>query len=464
MKEVKKSGQAIKTGKDGSKQSLPPVLTFLTIAVVLSLALLGFYVWQNRNPATGVNDITPSPSVQATVTSAPTATPEAGTATASPTATPEAGQATPAPTAAPQSGHTATPAPTSAPSADSSITPVPGPEFEPVKALYLKPGSFQNAEKLQHYIDLANRTEINAYVLDIKGDYGNLYYKSEIPDVVAAKACESFDIHTVINKLHENNIRVIGRIVTFKDNVITNYKPSLAIKHNGSVFVAPDSSKAQWLDPTNRGSWEYIGSIVKEAVNFGFDEIQFDYIRFPETSLFDYELQNLEAGKERRDYIQGFIEYIRGLVPEQTVLSADIFGWPLIATKDTGEIGQTVESIGWNLDYISPMVYPSHFDKKSQTINGINFTKPDLKPYDVVYNTLLAGKKRIDSVEGYKLKVRAYIQGFTASYLGEGYFTNYGVEEYRKQIQAVYDAGYSEWIFWNARNEYIEEAFRPEGQ
>lgn len=433
------------------------MMLFLTIAVVLSLALLALIIVQNRPESNG--NVTPTPTTAVVATATPTVTPTGGQASSS------------EPTASPVPEVTATPVPekvisepTSAPYIGSDITPAPKLPFEPVKALYLKPGSYQDEKQLQHYIDLANRTEINAYVIDIKGDFGNIYYKSEIPDVVAAKACSDFNIQKALEKLHQNNIRVIGRIVTFKDNVITNYKPSLAIKHNGSTFVAQDGTKAQWLDPTNKGSWEYVGNIVREAVSYGFDEIQFDYIRFPETSLYEYQLQNLEEGKQRRDYIEGFTEYIRSIVPEGTILSADIFGWPLIATRDSGEIGQTVESIGWHLDYISPMVYPSHFDKKSQTINGINYTKPDLIPYDIVYNTLLVGKKRVNSVEGYKLKCRPYLQGFTASYLDNGYYTTYGVEEYREQIKAVYDAGYEEWIFWNARNEYVEEAFLPEGQ
>lgn len=442
MKNRKNNGQA-----NPKKQQLPWVLIFLTIAIVLSLVLLGLYVWKNRaEDDPGKNAVSPSPIAQITITPSPE---------------PEQ-TVTPQPTATSDPEPTEVPVPTSAPSIAPSVTPVPKLPFEPVKALYLKPGSFKNADRLQHYIDLANSTEINAYVIDIKGDYGSIYYKSNIPDVIAANACDDFNIHTVIQKLHDNNIRVIGRIVAFKDNVMTSHNPSLAIKHNGKIFVAPDKSEAQWLDPTVRESWEYIGSIVKEAVNFGFDEIQFDYIRFPETSLYTYELNNMEEGKTRRDYIEGFIEYIREIVPEGTILSADIFGWPLIATRDSGEIGQTVESIGWNLDYISPMVYPSHFDKNGQNINGIRFEKPDIHPYEVVYNTLLVGKKRIESVEGYNLKCRPFIQGFTASYLGEGYYINYGVEEYRAQIQAVYDAGYDEWIFWNAPNDYVEEAFLPE--
>ncbi|WP_252891686.1 putative glycoside hydrolase [Thermoclostridium stercorarium] len=237
---------------------------------------------------------------------------------------------------------------------------------------------------------------------------------------------------------------------------------------------AGNGSGVYWLDATRKESWDYILAIVREAIDFGFDEIQFDYVRFPETSLYKYELANLEEGKERHEYIEEFLAYIRKNVPEGTILSADIFGMPLISSKDYGEIGQTLESIGWNLDYISPMIYPSHFANSAprgsmangvgQVINGIKFTHPDLYPYEVVYNTLMVGKRRIESVDGYNVKCRPYIQGFTADYLPEGYWKKYGVEEYRAQIQAVYDAGYEEWIFWNARNNYVEEAFLPEGQ
>lgn len=457
----KNKGQASQTKPvREEKKKIPAVLVFLSAAVVVSMVLLGVYIWINQNPPPP-NGTPPqgTPAITQTPTTAPdpvhTTTPE-------PTAEPDP-TAEPTPTNE-QAGNTASPTPTAVPTKAPGlpdVTLAPKPEFEPVKALYLKPGSFQNEKRLEHYIDLANRTEINAYVLDIKNDSGKLTYKSEIPDVLAAKASDTnIDIRKVINKLHENNIRVIGRIVAFKDGVMTNHRPDLAIKHNGKVFS--QNGSGQWMDPTNHGSWEYIGAIVTEAMDFGFDEIQFDYVRFPETSLYQYELQNHEEGKERRDYIEGFIEYIRGIVPEGTILSADIFGWPLISTRDTGEIGQTVETIGTNLDYISPMVYPSHFDRNGQNINGIKFVKPDLQPYEVVYNTLLVGKKRIESVEGYKLKCRPYIQGFSAKYLPAGYWTEYGVEEYRAQIQAVYDAGYEEWIFWNAPNDYIEEAFLPE--
>ncbi len=455
MENEKNKVQALEQNKEEKKKGTL-ITVLLTAAVVVSLSLLGYYVWAkgvsqqpDKNP---IGSATPTPAEYASL---PTNTPE------------------PTPTVAPTSIPTmaATLIPTATPTPKPVTTLMPKPEFEPVKALYLKPGSVQG--NIDHYIDLANRTEINAYVIDIKSDDGTILYKSEIEDVIAANACmKNFDICKVIQKLHDNNIRVIGRMVTFKDSKITKYKPELAIQSNGKIFKQSESGDkySYWLDATNQKAWDYIASIVNEAIHFGFDEIQFDYIRFPETSLYDYELGFLEDGRERHEYIEEFIAFIRSHVPE-TILSADIFGMPLISSRDYGEIGQTLETIGINLDYISPMIYPSHYannapkgamsNKVGQVINGVKFTHPDLSPYDVVYNTLIMGKKRIEAAKGYNIKVRPYIQGFTASYLPSGYWMKYGVEEHRAQIQAIYDAGYEEWIFWNSPNEYVEEAFLP---
>jgi len=439
-----------KNGQDVRYRRAAILLAILTLAVGITLAF--FYIRGKDKPGA---EQTPSPG--------PTEPAATGTATPEPT---PAGTPEPAPTPTP----TPTPEPTPDPDKDMRST---RKNDIKVKALYLNPGSVRN--NLDHYIDLANRTEINAFVIDIKRDEGIISYDSDIPLVNAANGdTPGFDIREVTKKLHDNNIIAIARLVTFKDTTITKYKPELAIKTaDGGILEIKESGgfKSRWLDPTNRETWDYILSIVQEAVEFGFDEIQFDYIRFPETTLYKNYVINLEEGRERHEVIEEFIRYIRHNLPYDTVISADIFGMPLISSRDYGEIGQTLESIGWSLDYICPMVYPSHFANSSkgtmgngvgQTINGIKFTHPDLKPYEVVYNTLIVGRDRIASVDGYNLNVRPYIQGFTASYLPSGYYMKYGVEEYRAQIQAVYDAGYDEWIFWNSRNEYVEAAFLPE--
>ena len=416
------------------------VITVISLAVIIVL----FYSNGQKQPAPTPGNT--SPSSAPTETAAPTETP-AGTPTSTPTPTPT-------PTSAAE--HGAGDDRRSSRKLD-----------VPVKALYLNNESVR--KKLDHYIDLANKTEINAYVIDIKDDSGKLTYDSDIETVNAAKAdTPGFDIREVTKKLHDNNIMVIARMVTFKDSTITKSHPDMAIKTaSGSVF----NKNSMWLDATKKEARDYILSIAKEAVQFGFDEIQFDYIRFPETSLYDYKLE-LEPGQTRNEVIEGFIRYVRNSLPADTILSADVFGMPLISLKDYGEIGQSLETIGGSLDYICPMIYPSHFannaksgsmaNGEGQRINGVLFTHPDLKPYEVVYNTLLTGKERIDKKEGYNLDMRPYIQGFTASYLPAGYWTKYGVAEYRTQIQAVYDAGYDEWIFWNSRNEYVEAAFQPE--
>lgn len=401
------------------------------------------------------------------------------TATIEPTQNSPTVEPTPEPTPTPTLTPEPTPTPVPEPTPVNGITPYPEIDHDsrstrslgkPVKALYLKAGSIRNSSNLDHYIELANSTEINAFVIDIKNDSGLIMYDSDIDVINAANADSDFDIRTVTKKLHDNDIMVIARMVTFKDSTMTKHNPDLAIKTaNGEVW----NQGTKWLDPTKKASWDYILSIAQEAVQFGFDEIQFDYIRFPETSLYTYDMEFVE-GQTRSGAVENFIRYMRINLPPDTILSADIFGMPLISSKDYGEIGQTLETIGYSLDYICPMIYPSHFANAApkgsgamtngvgQTINGIKFTHPDLKPYEVVYNTLLVGKNRIDKKEGYNLNVRSYIQGFTLKSLPKGYGIEYGVEEYRAQIKAVTDAGYDEWIFWNAPNSYVEKAFLPE--
>lgn len=364
-----------------------------------------------------------------------------------------------------------TPGPTDIPSPtpEPSPTPVAVAPAE-VKGLYLTANTAGNPSRLQHFIDLANNTEINAFVIDVKDDYGKVCYETKVPLAVKHEAWEKkYDVKEVLQKLHENNIRVIGRVVCFNDPYMPLKEPSLGLKNsNGEVFTAPaGNSRLAWLDPTKEETWQYIIDISREAVSYGFDEIQFDYIRFPETTNYKYDMSYFE--KEKSEYIDGFIKTALEQMPGVT-LSADIFGSICLQANDVGGIGQTLETISERMYYISPMIYPSHFANNSThytgngvgtRINGILFEKPDLEPYKVIYNTLMVTKQRLESA-GVNVKVRPYLQGFTASYMPEGYYMNYGVEQYRAQIQAVYDAGYSEWIFWNSGNNYVEDAFLPE--
>lgn len=349
----------------------------------------------------------------------------------------------------------------------------PAPSEEPVarpdgldfkaKALYLTGWTVSSTAKLEHYVELANNTEINSYVVDIKDDDGYVGYESQVPMVREVGGWKKkYDVDKVLKAFHDNDIRVIGRIVAFKDTVLSSKKPELAIKDIRGGFYKTrntDGKMITWLNPYERGSWPYLVDIAREAVNKGFDEIQFDYIRFAN----DGAKKNMDfsAYTEPKDKaINEFLDYARKELPG-VVLSADVFGIICESPGDTEGIGQNLETIGMNIDYLSPMAYPSHY-AAGQIVNNVKFPKPDLDPYNVVYNTLVKAKNRIAKVKGYKAGVRPYIQDFTASWLPKGYYQDYGPEQVRQQIKAVYDAGYDQWILWDALNTYSEDGLLKE--
>ncbi len=307
-------------------------------------------------------------------------------------------------------------------------------------------------ERLQYYINLTKRSEINSYVIDLKGVDGIVNYESKIPAVRMAKAfATSFNLSKVINAFHQNNIHVIGRIVCFKDPYLSVQKPEWAVNENDGKLY-----NEKWLNPTNQEVWKYLVDIAKESLAKGVDEIQFDYVRFP----FDGDTGKLALGvkvEERYKIIDDFISCARKQMPK-AVLSADVFGIICQSVNDPEHIGQNLEYIGKELDYISPMIYPSLF-AKGQIVNDIILAKPDLAPYAVVYNTLLNGNRRIARVKDYRAKIRPYLQAYTASWLGDGEYQQYGADQLKQQIKAAHDAGCDQWIFWNEQSNYPEGAF-----
>lgn len=326
-----------------------------------------------------------------------------------------------------------------------------------VKGLYLTGWTVGGNDRLAHFVELAKRTEINSYVVDIKDDDGYVGYESQLPEVRAINAWKrKYNAKKVLGAFHEAGVHVIGRVVCFKDPVLSSKRPELAVKNSAG---APwrDDKNLTWLNPYNRDSWAYLIAIAREGVELGFDEIQFDYVRFAS----DGDKRGMRFGstgeKTKYDVINEFLAYARKELPN-TVLSADVFGIICESPHDTEDIGQFLELVGRDIDYISPMVYPSHY-APGQVINKVKFPKPDLKPYDVVYQTLAKAKTRISGAENYRAGVRPYLQDFTATWLGSGFYMNYGPNEVRQQIKAVYEAGYEEWILWSASNKYSESAF-----
>lgn len=338
-----------------------------------------------------------------------------------------------------------------------------GEERVKVRALYLTGWTVGNSQKVEHYVELANTTEINAYVVDIKDEDGYVGYESQVSEVRENNTWKKkYNPEKVLKEFHDNGIYVIGRLVVFKDPVYSAKRPDLAIKHvNGGLWK--DNDGITWLNPYQKETWDYTISIAKEAVALGFDEIQFDYVRYPGGGKTTMDFSAYD--KTKYEAINEFLAYAKQHITEVPI-SADVFGIILESPNDTENIGQYLELIGRDIDYISPMVYPSHY-ALGQIVNNVKFDIPDLKPYEVVYNSLVKCRNRLAQVEGYNAKVRPYLQDFTATWLkdrktGKKYYQEYGPEQVRQQIQAVYDAGYEEWILWDARNTYSEEALLPE--
>ncbi|AEV69834.1 putative glycoside hydrolase [Acetivibrio clariflavus] len=324
------------------------------------------------------------------------------------------------------------------------------------KGLYLTASSA--GARLDHYIELANNTEINSYVIDVKNDYGIVSYESEVPLASEIGAIQKiYDVDEVIKKLHDNNIYAIARIVCFKDPILAQKKPEMAIKNpEGGLYV---HNKMNWVNPYNMDAWQYNIDLAKEALEKGFDEVQFDYIRFPDGK----KSQMVFEGKDDREMyevINDFLAFARKQLPN-AILSGDVFAIILESPGDTEGIGQYFEYIGENLDYLCPMAYPSHY-ALGQIINNVKFPKPDLDPYGVVKNTLLKAKARYEKVEGHKPILRTYLQDFTATWIGAGNWQYYEDEQVRQQIQAVYDAGFEEWFLWDPMNNYREGALLKE--
>lgn len=327
------------------------------------------------------------------------------------------------------------------------------------KGLYLTGWTVGDDNKLDKYINIANTTQVNSYVVDIKDDDGNVGYVTDILKVKEVDAyLKKYDVDKVIKAFHDNDIYVIGRLVCFKDPILSVKRPDLAIKHiNGDLWK--DRNGCTWLNPYEKENWEYLIDIAEEAIFKGFDEIQFDYIRFANDG--DKKLMDFSSyDKQKYEVINDFLSYARERLPNGK-LSADVFGIILESPEDTEQIGQYLEKIGMNIDYISPMIYPSHY-AVGQIINGKSFYKPDLEPYEVVHQAMLKGIDRISKVDGYKANIRPYIQDFTAYWLGNGYYQSYGDKQLREQIKAVEDTGIEQWLVWNPFNNYSLNALDSE--
>jgi len=326
---------------------------------------------------------------------------------------------------------------------------------EAVRGIYLNAWAAGSTARSQALIDLATRTEVNAFVIDLKDATGYVSYATEVMTAREAGADQEIrirDLVGLLERLQVAGIYPIARIVVVKDPLLIRARREWAVQDTaGGVWV--DGNGSLWANMHDQRVWDYHVDLAKEAAAVGFPEIQWDYVRFadaPPEHLLRATYPGAD-GRRRRDVIEGFLEYARAELEDSGVaMTLDVFGATTSSSTDIG-IGQYWENFIGSVDVAQPMVYPSHYWEGS-----FGFQDPNGHPYEIVRAALLSGMRRSEAIEGAGAS-RPWLQDFT---LGEPF---YGAPEVRAQIQATYDAGIDEWLLWNAGSRYTEAALAPAG-
>ena len=318
-----------------------------------------------------------------------------------------------------------------------------------VKGIYVT-GPAAGSERMEQLIDLVSSTELNTMVIDVKNDEGNLTYKMEVPASANLEAGIRYvkDMPALIERLHQQGIYVIARIVCFKDPVLAAARPELALRLPDGKAVM-DANGLAWVNPYKEEVWDYLCTLAECASRDGFDEIQFDYVRFPignDANAADYGVDMSTYPREAG--LTDFFDYAsKRLHEKQIIFGADLFGTIIGSDVDRDRTGQNYLSIAEHTDAICPMIYPSHY---ANGTFGMNV--PDQYPYETIANALQLSKEELGETDSPKGVVRPWLQCFNAIWV-DGHIT-YGSKEVHDQIQAVYDAGYEEWFLWHASNHY----------
>jgi len=324
-----------------------------------------------------------------------------------------------------------------------------------LRGIYLNAWAAGSSRRVDALVDLAKRTEVNAFVIDIKDATGFVSHRSELPEVQAIGAdgeTRIRDLPGLLRRLEAEGIYPIARIVIVKDPLLIAARPELAVQDTaGGVWM--DSKEIIWLNLYNEGVWEYHVELAKEVAAMGFPEIQWDYVRFPDAPASDL-ARALFPGDSigpRTEAVRSFLGYARDEFGEAGLdvrTTADVFGVTTNVRRDVG-IGQVWETFIDRVDAALPMVYPSHYWEGS-----FGFDEPNAHPYEVVYEAVEYALRRSAEVEGAGATI-PWLQDFT---LGP---PRYEAPEVRAQIEATYDAGAKDWILWNPGSSYTEAALQP---
>ncbi|MGN0505321.1 MAG: putative glycoside hydrolase [Lachnospiraceae bacterium] len=395
--------------------------------------------------------LTPSPTPTEGPSPTPTVTP---TPTATPTPTPE-----PTPEGTPTPSPSPTPSPKPAWNDNYLVGFVDTREKVDVRGAYTG-CSLKSATKLKQWLELADTTEFNAVVIDVKADSGRVTYQMDNAAIQAAGVCvsEFSDMKSLLATLKEHGIYTIARVVCFRDPYVAKIHPEYMLyTKDGEMFK--DKDGIPWMNPYNQEAWKYIVDISEQAVLDGFDEICFDYIRVSTNGMSNVDLGEAAESITLQETITAFTKYAcNRLKPLGAFVSASVYGTVIKSDVDSQLVGQDYKEMSRYLDYICPMVYPSHYAKGSFGIDV-----PDAEPYKFLLKQMQYSVDKLAPLANEQdtyADVRPWLQAFTATWV-KGYI-KYTGPVVREEVQATYDAGYTSWFLWNAATNYPDGCFLPE--
>ena len=369
---------------------------------------------------------------------------DAGATHASARATSATTSASPSPDSTPKHPAVSTTKATAVQSASPELTALIRGD-KPVRALYVNRFAAQGSKSLRHLVGIADSTEINALVIDIKDEFGlNFHSTDPMLQKNEGKQTKIANLKAVVDTLRAHNILPIARIVVFKDSNAARANPDHVIRQaNGAPWH--DKQGLTWVNPYAKAIWEYNFRVADEAIKMGFGEIQFDYIRFPEPyKSLPGQVFPESNGRSKPDILAEFLSTARARFAKQGIrTTADIFG--LVTTVHGAlEVGQAWEKVSPSVDVVLPMVYPSHYPHGS-----FGIAAPNAEPHKVILIALTSARQRDQKLGITKPDhIRPWLQAFT---LGP---PKYSATEVQGQKQAAYDAGYDGWVLWNPGSKY----------
>lgn len=320
-----------------------------------------------------------------------------------------------------------------------------------VRALYMSSWIASTPSMRDHIITIIDTTNINAIVIDIKDATGKISFTVNDELITSLGSSQNLikDISGLIETLHAKNIYVIGRISTFQDPYLTKLKPEWSLKSKKTGEPWKDRKGLSFLDPTKPEVWDYVTHLAHASYNVGFDEINFDYVRFPSDGNIE-DITYPDAAVSKADLLERFFQHLDTDVRKQGIpTSADLFGLVTNTTDDMG-IGQVLEKAMPYFDFIAPMIYPSHYPKGFQ-----GYSNPATKPYEIVTYAMKQGVERAKTAGFGPEKFRPWIQDFD---LG----ATYTAAMVNDQIRALHEQGITSYMVWDPANKYTVDAYQKD--